>query len=106
MYPYLIGSSAIGAMAAVTFAILMLQAGFWRLALAGSLSYLIPYTAILKYSWFAFPAFPSDWNWAGLCGVTVIGVPLEEIAWATGYGAVWPLMIAYALQARIEPSAC
>jgi hypothetical protein len=97
--------SLFAAMAAVTFAILMRQARYWRLALAGSLFYLTVYTAILKYSWFAFPAFSSDWNWAGLCGVTVIGVPLEEIAWATGYGAVWPLMMAYALQARIEPSA-
>jgi len=90
------------AMAAVSFGILMLQAGYWRLALAGSLSYLTLYTALLKCSWLAFPSFSSEWNWAGLCGVTVIGIPLEEIAWAAGYGAVWPLIMAYTLQARIE----
>ena len=90
------------AMAVVSLGILMLQAGYWRLALAGSLSYLTLYTAILKYSWSAFPSFSSEWNWAGLCGVTMLGVPLEEIAWAAGYGAVWPLMMAYVLQARIE----
>jgi hypothetical protein len=94
--------SLFAAMAAVSFGILMLQAGYWRLALAGSLSYLTLYTAILKYSWLAFPAFSSEWNWAGLCGVTMMGVPLEEVAWAAGYGAVWPLMMAYVLQARIE----
>jgi hypothetical protein len=94
--------SMFAAMAAVSLGILMHQAGYWRLALAGSLSYLTLYTTILKCSWSAFPHFSSEWNWAGLCGVTMMGVPLEEIAWAAGYGAVWPLIMAYVLQAQIE----
>jgi hypothetical protein len=91
-------------MAAVSLGILVLHASYWRLAMAGSMAYLTLYLAILKCSWSAFPEFLSAWNWAGLCGVTVLGIPLEEIGWAAGYGAVWPLIMAYALQARTEPA--
>jgi hypothetical protein len=91
-------------MAAVSLGILVLRARYWRLALAGGMAYLTLYLAILKCSWSAFPEFLSAWNWAGLCGVTVLGIPLEEIGWAAGYGAVWPLIMAYALQARMEPT--
>jgi len=28
-------------------------------------------------------------------------VPLEEIVWAFGYGAVWPLLMAYVFDARL-----
>lgn len=91
------------AMVAVSSGILIRRAGYWRLALAGSGSFLVLYLAILKGTWYLFPSFSSDWNWAGLCGVNLLGVPLEEICWAAGYGAVWPLIIAYAVQAGFEP---
>ncbi len=89
-------------MVAVSAVILTLRTGYWRLALVGSISYLTLYLPILKYSWTVFPAFSSEWNWAGLCGISVIGFPLEEVAWAAGYGVVWPLIMAYTLEARTE----
>jgi hypothetical protein len=71
------------------------------LALVGMASFTLLYTTLLRLTWWLSPAFASDWNWADLCGLTAIGVPLEEILWAAGYGAVWPLMLGYAFEARI-----
>ena len=73
------------------------------LALTGMVSFAVLYVGVLKFSWVVFPAFATDWNWAGLCGVTMGGVPVEEILWAAGYGGVWSLMMGYAFQARVEP---
>lgn len=90
------------AMAAISLGILTHSAAYWRLALAGCLSFLGLYLTILNCVWAAFPSFISEWNWAGLCGITLMGIPLEEVCWAAGYGAVWPLMMACVLQARIQ----
>lgn len=92
-------------MVAITAGVLALRPAYWRLATAGGASYLALYLTILKCSWSAFPAFSSQWNWAGMCGVTIFGIPLEEIGWAAGYGAVWPVMMAFTLRARVEPNA-
>ena len=91
------------AMAVVSGWLLRRQPELRPLALTGMVSFAVLYVAVLKFSWVVFPAFAADWNWAGLCGVTVGGVPAEEILWAAGYGGVWSLMLGYAFQVRLAP---
>jgi hypothetical protein len=73
------------------------------LVLAGALSFLTLYLAVLLACWRFFPQFSAVWNWAGLSGLRVAGIPFEEIAWAAGYGAVWPAMMAFAFRATPRP---
>lgn len=51
----------------------------------------------------AAPDFASAWNHANLLGWKLLGVPVDEIVWATGFGAVWPAFLMYATQGRILP---
>ncbi len=52
------------------------------------------------------PDYVNQWNEAGLWGHYVLGVPVDEIAWAAATGAVWPLVAGWCMVARrIDPPA-
>ncbi|HSM52307.1 MAG TPA: hypothetical protein VLA75_12975, partial [Thermoanaerobaculia bacterium] len=58
------------------------------------------YAAVLKGAYLLWPAFPEQWSTAGAWGLSVWGLPLEEIVWAAGGGAAWPLFMAELTGAR------
>jgi hypothetical protein len=51
----------------------------------------------------ALPVLQLHWNPHNLWGPRLFGVPVEEVAWALAYGAVWPLFMAYVFDARPVP---
>jgi hypothetical protein len=53
------------------------------------------YTIIFFITITLWPEFIGQWNTENLWGISVIGIPLEEIVWAAAYGGVWPTMMAY-----------
>lgn len=74
----------------------------WRIALAGSLLFTLYYSIIMGISLKLFPHMILFWNNNNLWGLSVFNVPLEEIVWAFGYGAVWPLAMAYVFNLNIS----
>lgn len=76
------------------------QRGVLYLSAAGALGFGLLYPAVLKCAYTLWPLFPDQWSSAGAWGLSVRGLPLEEIVWAVGGGAVWPLFVAYLVDAR------
>lgn len=74
----------------------------WALPLsaAGAVGFALLYAAVLKGAYLLWPAFPEQWSTAGAWGLSVWGLPLEEIVWAAGGGAAWPLFMAELTGAR------
>jgi hypothetical protein len=76
----------------------------WPLALAGAPGYAFVYVPALKFWHVLVPSFGSQWNPEGLWGPSVIGLPLDELAWAAAFGLAWPTFAAYLLDARLRPA--
>jgi hypothetical protein len=74
------------------------------LGLVGGPAFGLLYLALLRLSFELAPAFHLQWNWETLSGLVWAGVPVEELAWAITYGAVWPAFMAYVLDARPVPA--
>jgi len=89
---------AVAVVAAATLA--WRQRSVLRLSAAGALGFGILYPAVLKGAYTLWPLFPDQWSSTGSWGLSVWGLPLEEIVWAAGGGAVWPLFVAYLVDAR------
>jgi len=67
----------------------------WRLAAAGSILFTLYYFFVTGLILYLFPNMGCYWNKEILLGISFFNVPVEEIAWAFGFGAVWPLAMAY-----------
>lgn len=86
----------------VVIVFLRMRKQLWLLSLSGALTYGLFYT-ILCFLIFSFhPDFLQQWNLEALSGVLIVGAPLEELLWAFGFGAVWPLIIGYGFDVRFE----
>jgi hypothetical protein len=89
------------AVAVVSAAVLAFrQRGLLRLSAAGGVGFGILYSAVLKGAYTLWPRFADQWA-AASRELTVLGLPLEEVVWATGGGAVWPLFVAHLVDARV-----
>lgn len=89
-------------MLATVFTILVI--GIWilsrcwcyrRISIIGTLGFAIIYVTFLKGFMAVCPEFLEHWSMEYLYGIMLIGLPLEEIIWATATGAVWPLIMSY-----------
>jgi len=87
----------IGAMALL---LAVLRGELWRCALAGAIGFPLCCVPLLSASYRLWPHFAEQWNHANLLGVSMFGVPVEEVAWALVTGATWPLFIGYVFDAR------
>ncbi|MDZ7799405.1 MAG: hypothetical protein U5K81_01265 [Trueperaceae bacterium] len=70
------------------------------LGLVGGPAFATVYVLALHAAFALAPEFSSQWNSATLSGITWGGIPVEEIAWAGTFGAVWPSFMAYVLAVR------
>jgi len=95
-------SSLICAMVVVGFLLLAHQAKLWPICLAGSLGFLLIYATLIAITVSLYPGFPSQWTHSNLWGPTMWSLPLEEYVWAAGFGAVFPLILAYCSNASIR----
>lgn len=76
-----------------------------RLALAGAVGFGLLYPAVLALAGRLWPHFPGQWSESGSWGLRLAGLPLEEVVWALGGGAVWPLFVAFLVDARLAGAA-
>jgi hypothetical protein len=74
----------------------------WPLAVAGLSGFTVVYFAVTKLVFTLNPGFLNQWNTAALWGPRVLGIPLDEIAAAAGFGLAWPLFAAYFFDTRLE----
>ncbi len=77
----------------------------WRFAVRGGIAFATLYTAVLAVAIAWWPHFLADWNHARLLGFRVLGMPVEEPAWALCFGAFWPLFVAYVLDIHVGGTA-
>lgn len=82
---------------------LILRPALWRFAVPGMAGYAAVHAALLKVSFAVTPSFVESWNATNLWGPTVWGVPLDEIIWASAFGAVWPVFAAYVFDVTLLP---
>jgi hypothetical protein len=78
-----------------------------RLVLPGAAGFVAVYAGV---SWFVLAVCPESagfWVGDAISGRRVLGLPVEELAWAASFGATWPVVFAYCLgdgpAARAEP---
>jgi hypothetical protein len=89
------------AMVALGALLVILRPQLWSMPLLGGFVYPVLH---LVFSWWFFRQFPHalvQWNLANLSGVMFLGVPVEELEWAFGFGVMWPLLMAHVLDARL-----
>ena len=44
------------------------------------------------------PGCIEQWNRGALFGLYIVGLPIEEVLWAAGFGALWPAILAFATE--------
>jgi hypothetical protein len=76
------------------------QRRLWFLALGGGLSFLLLYVAIFLGFLYYYPHFLRQWNPGAILGL-IGGVPLQELAWALGFGITWPLYMAFVFNVQV-----
>lgn len=81
--------------------LLWLRPRLWVLAAAGSAGFAAFHFACLRMAFFVTPSFAHSWNEANLWGPRLFGIPMDEIAWAVVFGAVWPMFAAFVLDAQL-----
>lgn len=81
--------------------ILMKRWNYWKLCLIGASGFIIVYVAFLKGFLTVYPEFIEHWSLEYLYGITLIGLPVEEIMWAAVTGAVWPLIMSQLFNLQI-----
>ena len=84
--------------------LLVWRPSMWRLSLTGALWFVGLYAAATVTVFSAFPRLGLHFTQTNLLGITVLGVPVEELVWALGYGAVYPLVLAYSFEAVVSGS--
>lgn len=84
---------------------LALRPDFWRLAAIGAAAYGLIYTLYCSVFFGIKPDFLTEWTLDALSGRSLAGVPVEEIGWSIGFGAVWSLIIGFGLDVRTDREA-
>jgi len=80
----------------------LLYRRFWPIALWGFIGFLILYFLGFEIILLIWPDLPSFWTWENLLGYKFLGIPIEELIWASLYGPIWALTVGFLLNARIQ----
>jgi hypothetical protein len=78
-----------------------LRPQFWMMPLLGGFAYPVLHLVMASWCLRIWPHALTQWNIANLSGVLLLGVPVEELEWAFGFGIMWPLLMAHVLDARL-----
>jgi hypothetical protein len=96
-------TSANLSMAILGILLLLRRVELWPIPVTGAIGFGILYALLIGCIFAIWPDFLLQWNTVNLWGISIVGVPLGEITWSLGYGAVWPLIMAYVLDAKVAP---
>ncbi len=82
--------------------LILLRYDLWIISLSGAIRFSLLYFIFIKVCFIIWPEFIAQWNTEKLWGITFMDIPIEEILWGVGFGAVWPLCLAYVLDVKIK----
>jgi hypothetical protein len=89
------GATLVGVFS-VGLALLLVRTERLPIFLSGMVGFAVLYgiwIAVLALIW---PHFLTHWSHENLMGIHVgVGIPLEELIWAMGFGGVWPLFMSF-----------
>ncbi|MBI4873509.1 MAG: hypothetical protein HY822_02625 [Acidobacteria bacterium] len=75
----------------------------WPLALTGVAVFVPFYVAVVRIQFAFWPDYVLAWNQAGPWAARIWGIPAGEIAWAVSFAALWPMVVASALNVEVKP---
>lgn len=81
--------------------LLLIKKRLWSFAAWGFVGFTIVYFLGFEIILMIWPDLSSLWTWENLMGLEFLGIPLEELIWASLYGPIWALTVAFLLNARI-----
>jgi hypothetical protein len=96
MNAFIVGNVAVGIFVASRRPDMMKQ------ALAGAIGFGLINALVMKAALAVSPAYYDQMTPHALSGLTLWGLPVEELDWAVVTGAVWPLVVGYVFDARRE----
>lgn len=86
---------------ALGLALLLLRIEHLPIFLSGMVGFALLYGAWISVLALIWPHFLGHWNHENLSGFSLaFGVPIEELAWAIGFGGVWPLFMTFVFGGR------
>jgi hypothetical protein len=68
-----------------------------RLIVPGAVGFTLVYAAVSWLVLAVHPAAAGFWVSEAISGRRVLGLPVEELAWALSFGATWPVVFAYCM---------
>lgn len=77
--------------------LIWLKRDCWPMLLLGCAGFSLTYLLLLKLLFAVWPEFTAAWDHGLQQQPWLLGLPLHEYGWALGYGAVWPLFVAWCL---------
>jgi len=87
--------------AALIAVLLGFRPDMFLMAIVGLFGFVPVYFIVIKVYFWMWPGFVYEWNQNHLWGRLACGVPLGEIVWALGFGAMWPLFVGYAFNGNL-----
>jgi hypothetical protein len=68
---------------------------WWFFLLSGALGFTLFYVLVMAAVFVVWPHFVFQWSFENLSGLSVFGIPCEEVIWAFVFGAVWPVFFVF-----------
>jgi hypothetical protein len=83
---------------------LFLRLELWPLSVMGVVFFVPIYFFIVKAQFSLWPGYPMYWNLTSFLGLTLMGIPAGELAYAFVFAAFWPIYMAYLFDIRLKNS--
>lgn len=95
-------TTVLAAGCALVISLLCWRKSLWKLSAAGGIIFPLFYIPIMNLHFHFWPQYALYWNprgpWAGL----FLGIPVGEVIWSIMFGALWPALVAIALNIRLR----
>jgi len=95
--------STLAGMATVGVSLMWIKRRLWPLSLSCIVGYGGVYIGVMFAAQALWPQFITQWTPGSQLARDFFGMPLFEVVWAVGFGAVWPLFIGHVFDAELQP---
>jgi len=87
---------------ALVIALLFQRRSLWRLSAVGSVIFPLFYIPVVNLQFQLWPDYLLDWNPGGPWVKLFLGIPVGEVLWSVMFGALWPALLATALDIKLR----
>ena len=74
----------------------------WFFLLSGAFGFTLFHMFIIYLILSFWPQFIFQWSSGSLSEIVVFGIPIEEIIWASAFGAVWPIFFVFIADLKLD----